>query len=72
MNQKYKYGRIIIAAYGGIGLLGTLLLLLPWASVQPGSTSFLQAWVTSISALTVTSLTIVIPAAIGLYSVFTC
>ncbi len=59
MNQKYKYGKIVVAAYGGLGLLGTLLLLLPWASTQPGSTSFIEAWVTSISALTVTGLTIV-------------
>jgi trk system potassium uptake protein TrkH len=59
MNQKYKYGKIIVAAYGGLGLLGTLLLLLPCASTQPGSISFVQAWVTSISALTVTGLTVV-------------
>ncbi|MDD4802564.1 MAG: potassium transporter TrkG [Syntrophomonas sp.] len=58
MNKKPKYGQLLLAAYAGIGLLGALLLMLPWASNQPG-TSFLQAWFTSMSALTVTGLTIV-------------
>jgi len=35
------------------------LLMLPFASAQPGSTTLIQAWFTAISALTVTGLTVV-------------
>jgi trk system potassium uptake protein len=59
MNQKPRYGQLLVAAYGGVSLIGTLLLMLPWASAQPGTTSVLQAWFTSMSALTVTGLTVV-------------
>ncbi len=59
MKQKMKYGKWLVAAYAGIGVLGTLLLMLPWATTQPGTTSLMQAWFTSMSALTVTGLTVV-------------
>lgn len=57
--SKSKPGRILVASYGAVSLLGTFLLMLPWASTQPGTTSFLQAWFTSMSALTVTGLVVV-------------
>lgn len=59
MKKKLTYGQLLVAAYGGVSLLGTVLLMLPVASVQPGSTSLVQAWFTAISALTVTGLTVV-------------
>lgn len=59
MYRKIKPGRILVASYGGVGLLGTLLLMLPWSSTTTGTTSLLDAWFTAISALTVTGLTVV-------------
>jgi trk system potassium uptake protein TrkH len=59
MYRKFKPGQILVASYGAVGLAGTLLLMLPWASTQPSGTSFLDAWFTAISALTVTGLTVV-------------
>ncbi|MFZ5649663.1 MAG: TrkH family potassium uptake protein [Bacillota bacterium] len=59
MIKKVKPGQILVGSYGMVGLAGTLLLMLPWASVDPGSTGFLQAWFTATSALTVTGLTVV-------------
>lgn len=58
MKRKIKPGQILVASYGGVGLTGTLLLMLPWSSTQPGTTSLLDAWFTAISALTVTGLTV--------------
>lgn len=57
MNNKFKPAEILIFSYGAVGLLGTLLLMLPGAAT--GQTSFLQAWFTAVSALTVTGLTVV-------------
>ncbi|NLL18590.1 MAG: Trk family potassium uptake protein, partial [Clostridia bacterium] len=60
MRGKHpKPGQLLVVGYGGVSLIGTLLLMLPWASTQPGTTSFLEAWFTSMSALTVTGLTVV-------------
>lgn len=59
MLKKIKPGQILVGSYGMVNLTGTLLLMLPWASAHPGSTSFLQAWFTATSALTVTGLTVV-------------
>ncbi|MDD2497825.1 MAG: potassium transporter TrkG [Desulfitobacteriaceae bacterium] len=59
MKKNSQPGQLLVAAYGAVSLLGTLLLMLPWATVQPGTTSLLQAWFTSMSALTVTGLVVV-------------
>lgn len=59
MHRRMKPGKILIGSYGIVNLAGTILLMLPCASVQPGSTSFLQAWFTATSALSVTGLTVV-------------
>lgn len=59
MFRKLKPGQLLVASYATVNLIGTLLLLLPWSSAQPGSTSFLQAWFTATSALTATGLTVV-------------
>ncbi|WP_170270195.1 TrkH family potassium uptake protein [Heliorestis acidaminivorans] len=40
-------------------ITGTFLLLLPWATVKPGSATLLEAWFTATSALTVTGLIVV-------------
>ncbi len=57
MNNRLRPGQILVLSYIAVGLLGSLLLMLPWASTGP--TDFLQAWFTAISALTVTGLTVV-------------
>lgn len=59
MYTKLKPGQLLVISYGLVGLAGTLLLMLPWASTQPGSSTLLQAWFTATSALTVTGLTVV-------------
>ena len=57
MKNKFRPGQILIFSYGAVGLLGTLLLMLPGAATAP--TNFLQAWFSAMSALTVTGLTVV-------------
>jgi len=59
MKRKLKPGQLLVASYGTVGLVGTLLLMLPWASTPEDPSTFLQAWFTAISALTVTGLTVV-------------
>lgn len=59
MKLKLTSGQLLVAGYFGVSLIGTALLMLPWASAQPGTTSLLQAWFTSVSSLTVTGLTVV-------------
>jgi len=59
MYRRLKPGQILVASYGAVGLAGTLLLMLPWASTRPSGISLLDAWFTAISALTVTGLTVV-------------
>lgn len=59
MVKKLRPGQILVAGYGAVLLTGTLLLLLPISSTNPGSTSFLEAWFTATSALTVTGLVVV-------------
>ncbi|NMC28178.1 MAG: Trk family potassium uptake protein [Syntrophomonadaceae bacterium] len=59
MNKKPRYGQLLVAAYGGVSIIGAALLMLPISSSQPGTTSLLQAWFTAMSALTVTGLTVV-------------
>ncbi len=55
--MKYKIARLIFLIYAAADLAGSLLLFLPMAS--HGSTSFLTAWFTATSALSVTGLTVV-------------
>lgn len=57
MLTRSKPGQLLILSYGLVDVIGTILLMLPWSSVQP--TSFMQAWFTATSALTVTGLTVV-------------
>jgi trk system potassium uptake protein TrkH len=57
--MKTKVGQLLIYSYGAVDLIGTLLLMLPMASAESGSTGLLQAWFTATSALTVTGLTVV-------------
>lgn len=59
MSRKIKPSQILVIAYGAFALAGTLLLMLPWSSSRPGTTSLLDAWFTAVSALTVTGLTVV-------------
>lgn len=59
MFRKLRPGQLLVASYATVNLIGTLLLWLPWSAAQPGSTTFLQAWFTATSALTVTGLTVV-------------
>ncbi len=59
MRRKIKPGQLLVTSYGIVGLLGTLLLMLPVSSAQSSPTGFLQAWFTAVSALTVTGLTVV-------------
>jgi len=59
MFRNIKPGQVLVGSYGLVNLVGTFLLMLPFASTQPGSTGFLQAWFTATSALTVTGLTVV-------------
>ena len=49
---------LLVGSFGGVILLGALLLRLPWAH-QPGKVSFLNALFTSTSAVCVTGLTVV-------------
>lgn len=58
-RHLFKPGRLLVASYGGVSLFGAILLWLPWSSNQPGTTSFLQAWFTAMSALTSTGLVVV-------------
>ncbi|HHW06751.1 MAG TPA: hypothetical protein GXX34_04335 [Clostridia bacterium] len=58
-KQLLKPGRLLVIGYGAVSLMGALLLLLPWSSTQPGTTSFVQAWFTAMSALTSTGLVVV-------------
>ena len=59
MRRKLKPGQLLVAGYALVALAGAILLMLPWASAPATSTNFLQAWFTSVSALTVTGLTVV-------------
>lgn len=47
---------ILVYAFGGLILLGTVALLLPFASEEPGWTPFMDAFFTATSAATVTGL----------------
>lgn len=57
MVKGLRPGQLIIISYGAVGLVGTLLLMLPWATNEP--TNILQAWFTATSALTATGLSVV-------------
>lgn len=59
MNIKHKHlspAQIIIFGFGGLILTGTLLLMLPFASVAPGSADFFDCLFTATSASCVTGL----------------
>ncbi len=58
-RRKLKLGQPLLISYALVDLVGTLLLLLPIASTQPGSTNLIEAWFTATSALTVSGLTVV-------------
>lgn len=58
-GKLLKPGQLLILSYGAVNLAGTILLMLPWATTKGIHTGFLEAWFTSMSALTVTGLTIV-------------
>ncbi|WP_066636287.1 TrkH family potassium uptake protein [Desulfolucanica intricata] len=59
MIKRLRPGQLLVAGYSTVGLIGTVLLMLPWASSVEGSSTFLQALFTAISALTATGLTVV-------------
>lgn len=59
MHKRITPGYLLVISYALVDLLGTLLLVLPFASTRPGSASLLEAWFTATSALTVTGLTVV-------------
>ncbi|WP_459910510.1 TrkH family potassium uptake protein [Desulfotomaculum defluvii] len=58
MHRRWKPGQLLVFGYMAVGMIGTVLLMLPWASRGQAST-FLEAWFTATSALTVTGLTVV-------------
>lgn len=51
--------RLIVLLYLAATTLGTVLLLLPVATVEPGSSSLLTALFTAVSAISITGLTVV-------------
>ena len=55
-KRRYSSFQVILFGFAGLILLGTLLLMLPFASVQKGSASFLDALFTATSATCVTGL----------------
>lgn len=55
-KKRIPPGQIIIAGFGGAILLGTLLLMLPWATRDGQGASFLDALFTATSATCVTGL----------------
>lgn len=59
MHRRWKPGQLLIFSYFSVGLIGTFLLMLPWATREGQTSTFLQAWFTAISALTATGLTVV-------------
>jgi len=59
MYRRWKPGQLLVASYFSVGMIGTLLLMLPWATREGPSSTFLQAWFTATSALTATGLTVV-------------
>ncbi|KAF1085357.1 Ktr system potassium uptake protein B [Sporotomaculum syntrophicum] len=59
MRRKIKLGQPLLIGYALVDLVGTILLMLPIASTEPGATDLMQAWFTATSALTVTGLTVV-------------
>lgn len=56
--NKFSSFQLIIIGFGSLILAGTLLLMLPWATKAGESTSFLDAFFTSTSAVCVTGLVI--------------
>ncbi len=58
-RRRLKLGQPLLISYALVDLVGTLLLMLPIASTEPGSTNLIVAWFTATSALTVTGLTVV-------------
>lgn len=57
-SRAFGSPMILIYAFVGLIVLGTVLLLLPFASVDEGFTPFMDAFFTATSAVTVTGLTI--------------
>lgn len=57
-KRRVSPGQIIIAGFGGTILLGTLLLMLPWATRDGQGASFLDALFTATSATCVTGLVV--------------
>ncbi|MEY4398334.1 MAG: hypothetical protein RLZ53_910 [Actinomycetota bacterium] len=59
MRRGLTASQIVVLGFVVGNLIGTALLLLPIASVQPGSTDLLTAAFTSVSALSLTGLSVV-------------
>lgn len=57
--QHLKPGQYLVLGFLSVILVGTLLLMLPFSTVQDGSLGFLNALFTSTSAVCVTGLTVV-------------
>lgn len=57
-NRIFSTSRIIILGFMGVILLGTLLLMLPFATKVPGGASFMEALFTATSATCVTGLVV--------------
>lgn len=57
--QHLKPGQYLVLGFLSVILVGTLLLMLPFSTVQDGSLSFLNALFTATSAVCVTGLTVV-------------
>ena len=57
-NKHLSSAQIIIFGFGGLILTGTLLLMLPFATIAPGSASFVDCLFTATSASCVTGLVV--------------
>lgn len=57
-KRRYSSFQVILLGFAGLILTGTLLLMLPFASVKEGSASFLDALFTATSATCVTGLVV--------------
>lgn len=62
-GRRFHPARTVVFALLVAVILGTALLLLPAASVDPGGVAFLEGLFTAVSALSVTGLVVLPPSA---------
>ena len=57
-NTKLSSARMIMLSFLAVIILGALLLMLPFSSIQSGSASFIDSLFTAVSAVCVTGLVV--------------